>query len=46
MHYWLTLEFVVVLYLIQGPKLPWTVAEDDNESDAVHEANLVDASAT
>ncbi|XP_075652575.1 uncharacterized protein LOC142622900 [Castanea sativa] len=30
----------------KGPKLHWMVAEDDNESDAVHEANLVAAFAT
>lgn len=30
----------------KGPKLHWMVAEDDNESDAVHEANLIVASAT
>ena len=46
MHYWLTLDALLYLYLIQGPKLNWMVAEDDNESDAVYEANLVVASAT
>ena len=36
-NYWLTSSLLLYLYLIQGPKLHWMVAEDDNESDAVHE---------